>query len=123
MTGMAPKSFLFVSRRAAPGSALATEMLDAALIAASFDQHVHLAFLDDGVFQLVNGVCPPLLGQKDLAETLSDLADYDIEAVWVERESLAERGLKDTDLAINATVVDRARLTELMSGIEVVIGA
>ncbi len=120
---MASKSFLFVSRKAPFGSGHAAEMLDAALIAASFDQQVHLAFLDDGVFQLVKEQRPDALGQKNFAAAFLDLADYDIDHVWVERESLDERGLSETDLMIPATVVDRTALTRMMAGLDVVISA
>lgn len=120
---MVSKSFLFVNRKAPYGSGHAAEMLDAALIAASFDQHVHLAFLDDGVFQLVKRQRPDILGHKDSTTAFSDLAEYDIDHVWVERESLTERGLDDADLMIPATVLDRDALSELMAGIDVVISA
>lgn len=120
---MAPKRFLFINRKAPLGSAHAAEMLDAALIAASFDQHVHLAFLDDGVFQLVDGQHPQLLGQRDLAPALAELGDYDIEHVWVERESLIERGLSESDLAIPVTLVDRSEFCVLAAAIDVVISS
>lgn len=120
---MASKSFLFVNRKAPFGSGYAAEMLDAALIAASFDQQVHLAFLDDGVFQLLKQQHPEILDQKNVAATFLDLAEYDIDHVWVERESLAERGLTESDLMIPATVVGRAALGDLMAGIDVVISA
>ncbi|PKU22246.1 sulfurtransferase complex subunit TusC [Telmatospirillum siberiense] len=120
---MTPKSFLFVNRKAPQGSAHAAEMLDAALIAASFDQHVHLAFLDDGVFQLVGGQRPELLGQRDLGTAFSELGEYDIDHIWVERDSLSERGLSEADLTIPVTLVDRAALAALMARIDVVISA
>jgi tRNA 2-thiouridine synthesizing protein C len=120
---MASKRFLFVNRRAPFGSGCASEMLDAALIAASFDQQVQLAFLDDGVFQLVKHQRPGVLGQKDCAAAFLELAEYDIDHVWVETESLAERGLGAADLMIPTTLVDRAQLSEMMAGIDVVISA
>ncbi|HXP97964.1 MAG TPA: sulfurtransferase complex subunit TusC [Telmatospirillum sp.] len=120
---MASKRFLFVNRKAPFGSGQAGEMLDAALIAASFDQHVHLAFLDDGVFQLIKHQRPDTLEQRDFASTFLDLAEYDIDHVWVERDSLAERGLTETDLLIPVTLVDRATLSRMMADIDVVISA
>jgi tRNA 2-thiouridine synthesizing protein C len=119
---MVSKSFLFVNRKAPYGSGHAAEMLDAALIAASFEQRVHLAFLDDGVFQLVKQQRPESLEQRNFVSAYLELADYDIEHVWVERESLAERGLSETDLMIPATLVERSALGGLMAGIDVVIG-
>jgi tRNA 2-thiouridine synthesizing protein C len=119
---MVSKSFLFVNRKA-PYGGQAAEMLDAALTAAAFDQQVLLAFLDDGVFQLVKQQHPKNLGHKDITATFLDLAEYDIDHVWVERESLSERGLDESDLLIAAMVVDRASLSVMMSGVDVVISA
>jgi tRNA 2-thiouridine synthesizing protein C len=120
---MAAKRFLFINRKAPLGSGHAAEMLDAALIAASFDQLVHLAFLDDGVFQLLKDQPTESFGQKNFALTFLDLAEYDIDHIWVEQESLAERGLSERDLMIPVSVVGRTRLTKLMSDIDVVISA
>lgn len=120
---MAHKSFLFLARKAPHGSGRCAEMLDAALIAASFDQQVHLAFLDDGVFQLIRQQQPGAIERTDLAATLLDLGDCDIDQVWVERQSLAERGLSESDLVIPATVIDRADLARLMAGVDIVVSA
>ncbi len=120
---MAPKRFLFLNRKSPYGSGHAAEMLDAVLIAASFDQQVHLAFLDDGVFQLVAGQQPNLLGYKDFVAAFQELTDYDIDHVWVEREALTERGLAPADLMIPATVIDRDVLVALMAEMDVVISA
>jgi tRNA 2-thiouridine synthesizing protein C len=119
---MVPKRFLFLNRHPPHNGGYAAEMLDIALIAASFDQQVHLAFLDDGVFQLVRGQRPDAIGRRDFAAQFFDLAEYDIDQVWVERESLDERGLSEEALMIPATVVPRTELVALMSEADVVIG-
>ena len=120
---MAHKTFLFVNRKAPYGTGIAAEMLDAALISASFDQEVHLAFLDDGVFQLLKRQQPQALGVKGFADGFLDLGECDIDHVWVERESLAERGLSEDDLLIPVTLVDAAAMAELMAGMDVVFSA
>ena len=118
-----PKSFAFLCRRTPWGSGHAAEMLEAILIAGAFDQEVHLAFLDDGVFQLVPGQHPELLGRRPLEEGFKELADLDIEHVWVERESLAERGLDANDLVLAATVIDRAAMTAMLARMDGVFSA
>ena len=120
---MACKSFLFVNRKAPYGSGIPAELRDAALIAASFDQQVHLAFLDDGVFQLVKHQQPAAHGQAHFAEGFLDLGEYDIDHVWVERQSLADRGLAEADLLIPVTLVDRSDLAALMAKMDVVVSA
>lgn len=120
---MAHKKFLFVNRKAPFGTGYAAEMLEAVLIAAAFDQEVHLVYLDDGVFQLAAGQEPHSLGQKGFAHGLLDLGEYDIDHVWVEKESLAARGLAERDLAIPVTVIERAALAELMAEMDVIVSA
>ena len=118
-----PKTLAFLCRRSPWGSGHAAEMLEAALIAGAFDQEVHLAFVDDGVFQLVAGQRPERLGRRPLEEGFAELADLDVEHVWVERESLAERGLDPSRLALKATVLDRAAMTSLLARMDAVFGA
>ncbi|HLN25965.1 MAG TPA: sulfurtransferase complex subunit TusC [Patescibacteria group bacterium] len=120
---MAHKKILFVNRKAPYGTAAACETLEAALIAAAFDQEVHLAFLDDGVFQLVKHQQPAALGLKGFTEGFLDLAEYDIDHVWVEAESLAERGLSEHDLMIPVALLDRAAMAALMNNADLVFSA
>jgi tRNA 2-thiouridine synthesizing protein C len=117
------KTFLFVNRKAPYGSGTPAELRDAALMAASFDQQVHLAFLDDGVFQLVKRQQPTAIGQKHFAEEFLDLGEYDIDHVWVERQSLTDRGLTESDLLIPVLLIDRAEMAALMAKMDVVVSA
>ncbi|HVI50905.1 MAG TPA: sulfurtransferase complex subunit TusC [Candidatus Sulfotelmatobacter sp.] len=107
---MTHKKIMFVSRKAPYGRSAAAEMIEAVLVAAAFDQQVHLVFLDDGVFQLARAQTPEAIGHKPFAEHLSELGEYDIDHVWVERESLAERGLSEHDLMIAVSLLDRAAI-------------
>ena len=50
---MATKKFLYVNRKAPHGSIYALESLEVVLIGAAFEQDVTLAFIDDGVYQLL----------------------------------------------------------------------
>jgi tRNA 2-thiouridine synthesizing protein C len=117
------KTLAFLCRRTPWGSGHAAEMLEAVLIAGAFDQEVHLAFLDDGVFQLVPGQHPELLGRRPLQEGFDELADLDVEHVWVERESLDERGIDPATLTLAATVIDRAAMTALLARMDAVFSA
>jgi tRNA 2-thiouridine synthesizing protein C len=119
---MANKKILLVHRKAPYGSGLASEALDVALSAAAFGQQVHLAFVDDGVFQLVGHQQPVAIGQKGIAASLCDLADDDIENIWVENQSLAERGLTPEDLQIPVSLIERDELARLMAGMDVILG-
>ena len=97
-------------------------MLEAVLISGAFDQDVHLAFLDDGVFQLIQPETRTA-GRRPLEAGFGELADLDIEHIWVERESLAERGLDASKLVLRATVLDRQAMAELLARMDAVFSA
>ncbi len=92
------KKFLYVNRKAPYGSIYALESLEVVLIGAAFDQDVTLAFLDDGVYQLVKGKNTEAIGMKNFSPTYSALGDYDVTKIYVEKESLEARGLTLGDL-------------------------
>uniref|UniRef100_UPI00263137DF sulfurtransferase complex subunit TusC n=1 Tax=Aliiroseovarius sp. TaxID=1872442 RepID=UPI00263137DF len=92
------KKFLYVNRKAPYGTIYALESLEVVLIGAAFDQDVSLAFLDDGVFQLTRGQNTEAIGVKNFSPTFRALGDYDVTKLYVERESLEERGLSEGDL-------------------------
>jgi len=92
------KKFLYVNRRAPYGTIYALESLEVVLIGAAFEQDVSLAFLDDGVFQLTKGQNTDGIGVKNFSPTFRALGDYDVTKLYVEKESLEERGLSADDL-------------------------
>ena len=57
-----------------------------------------MVFADDGVFQLTKNQETDGIGMKNFSKTYSALGDYDIKKIYVEKESLEERGLSVTDL-------------------------
>lgn len=96
--GSNKKRFLYVNRRAPYGSIYALESLEVVLIGAAFEQDVSLAFLDDGVYQLMKDQDTKGIGMKNFAPTYRALGDYGVTKVYVEKESLDERGLTQDDL-------------------------
>jgi tRNA 2-thiouridine synthesizing protein C len=92
------KKFMYLNRRAPYGTIYAWESLEVVLIGAAFDQDVSLAFLDDGVYQLVKGQDTADVGMKNFSPTYQALGDYDVTKLYVEKESLEERGLTLDDL-------------------------
>jgi len=92
------KKFLYVNRKAPYGTIYALESLEVVLIGAAFEQDVSLAFLDDGVFQLTKGQDTGGIGVKNFSPTFRALGDYEVTKLYVEKESLAERGLTEGDL-------------------------
>ena len=92
------KKFMYVNRKAPYGTIYALEALEVVLIGAAFDQDVSLAFLDDGVFQLIEGQNTDGIGMKNFSPAFRALGDYDVTKLYVEKESLEERGLTADDL-------------------------
>ncbi|MCA1908176.1 MAG: sulfurtransferase complex subunit TusC [Magnetospirillum sp.] len=117
------KKFMFVNRKAPYGTVYALEVLEMVLISAAFDQDVHVAFLDDGVFQIKKGQDTKDLGMKNFSPTYRALEGYDIEKLFVERESLEERGLTEDDLLVDVEVISRADMAKLMGEMDVVMTA
>jgi tRNA 2-thiouridine synthesizing protein C len=92
------KKFMYLNRRAPYGTIYAWESLEVVLIGAAFDQDVSLAFLDDGVYQLVKGQDTKGVDMKNFSPTYQALGDYDVTKLYVDKESLEERGLTVDDL-------------------------
>jgi tRNA 2-thiouridine synthesizing protein C len=115
------KKFMFVNRKAPYGTIYALESLEVVLITAAFDQDVSLAFLDDGVYQLKKGQQTKGIDTKNFSPTYRALEGYDIEKLYVERESLEARGLTEDDLLVDVTVMGRQELGELMGQQNVVL--
>lgn len=95
---MATKKFLYLNRKAPYGTIYALESLEVVLIGAAFEQEVSLAFIDDGVFQIAKGQQTAGVGMKNFSPTYKALGDYDVNKLYVEKESLEERGLTLDDL-------------------------
>jgi tRNA 2-thiouridine synthesizing protein C len=92
------KKFMYVNRKAPYGTIYAWESLEVVLIGAAFEQDCSMAFIDDGVYQLVKGQNTKELGIKNFSATYSALGDYDVKKIYVEKESLEARGLTIDDL-------------------------
>lgn len=97
------------------------EKLDLILTAAAFDQAVSLIFLDDGVFQLKKEQIPQKQGLKDTAAIFNALQIYDVNQLYIEVESLQERGLKPGDLSLPVKEVYRKDVNRLMKLYDVII--
>lgn len=132
---MTTKKFLYVNRKAPYGTIYALESLEVVLIGAAFDQDVSLAFLDDGVFQLTRGQDTSEIGVKNFSPTFRALGDYEVTKLYVEKESLEERGLTEADLQAvtyededddwaekpSIRLVNRAEMADIMADQDVIL--
>ena len=115
------KKFMFVNRTAPYGSVYALGSLEVVLITAAFDQDVSLVFVEDGVLQLLKGQQTKGIESKNFSPTYRALEDYDVEKLYVERDSLEARGLSESDLIVNVTVMGAGELGALMAEQDVVL--
>ena len=117
------KRFMYVNRRAPYGTIYALECLEVVLVAAAFDQDVSVVFMDDGVCQLKKNQDTTGIGMKNFSKTYGALDDYDVEKIYVEKESLAARGLTADDLVIPVEVLAADDLRDVMAQQDVVISS
>jgi tRNA 2-thiouridine synthesizing protein C len=117
------KRFMYVNRRAPYGTIYALECLEVVLVAAAFDQDVSVVFMDDGVCQLKKNQDTTDIGMKNFSKTYGALDDYDVEKIYVEKESLDARGLTADDLVIPVEVLVADDLRDVMAQQDVVISS
>jgi tRNA 2-thiouridine synthesizing protein C len=129
------KKFLYLNRKAPFGTIYALESLEVVLIGAAFEQDVSLAFIDDGVFQLMNNQDATAAGMKNFSKIYRALGDYEVRKLYVEKESLDLRGLTVGDLMPvtyededenyeekpSIRVIDRAEMAKLIAGHDVIL--
>lgn len=115
------KKFMFLNRKAPYGTIYALEGLEVVLISAAFDQDVCMAFVDDGVYQLMKNVDTTGIDMKNFSKTYRALEGYDIEKLYVEKESMEARGLTEDDFIVDVTVLSSAEMAALMAEQDVVI--
>ena len=117
------KKFMYVNRRAPYGTIFALECLEVVLISAAFEQDVSLVFLDDGVFQLKKNQDTTGIGMKNFSNTYRALDYYEVEKIYVEKESLEARGLTSDDLIIPVEVLSSEEMREIIAQQDVVISS
>ncbi len=129
------KKFLYINRKAPYGTIYALESLEVVLIGAAFEQEVSLAFVDDGVYQLIDNQDTTGIGAKNFSKTYRALGDFEVRKLYVEKEALAERGLgienlmpltwedENEDYAEKPSIilVDRAEMASIIADQDVVL--
>jgi len=117
------KRFLYVNRKSSYGTIYALETLETILVAAAFEQDVSVVFMDDGVLQLKKEQNTDAIGMKNFSNTFRALDGYDVEKLYVEKESMEARGLTEEDLNVDVEVLSSAELQDLMDAQDVVLSS
>ena len=115
------KKFMYVNRRAPHGTIYAQESLEVVLVGAAFDQDVSVVFLDDGVYQIRKDQDTSAIGTKNFSKTFRALEMYDVEKLYVEKESLLARGMTEDDLNVPVEVKTSEEIGRLMEEQDVVL--
>lgn len=129
------KKFVYINRKAPYGTVYALESLEVVLIGAAFEQDVQLVFIDDGVYQLTKGQSTDGIGMKNFSKTYAALGDYDVNKIFIDEQSLTDRGLtlddlqaltyedEDDDWAEKSSMnlVTREQLAEIISDADVLL--
>jgi tRNA 2-thiouridine synthesizing protein C len=89
------KSIAIINSKAPFSSNYGKDSLDVALIFGSFEQDVSLYFQGDGVYQLIEKQNSEVISVKNYLKTFSAFEFYDIEHIYVCRQSLIDRGLAE----------------------------
>ncbi len=119
--GQIIKNFMFVMRRAPHGTLYTYEGLEMVLITAAYEQDISIAFIDDGVYSLIKYQDTEDLQIKGYVKTFTALDDYEVEKLYVDRQSLEERGLSKDDLIVDVEILESAEIGKLMEEQDVVI--
>lgn len=106
------------------GCSASREGLDALLAASAFcdEDEIAIAFIDDGVFNLVAHQRPELILQKDHIATFKLIELYDLEPCFICRESVSERGLEDSEWILASPIFcDRSQITAMLQRAEKIL--
>ena len=120
-SGPKVKKFMFVNRKAPYGTIYALESLEVVLITATFDQDVSLVFIDDGIYELVKGQQTKGIGVKNFSPSYRALEGYDVEKLYVDSASLAQRGLTEADILVPVELLDAQQMGQLMAEQDVIL--
>ncbi|NEX12249.1 MAG: sulfurtransferase complex subunit TusC [Prosthecochloris sp.] len=115
------RKIMHVMRHAPHGTIYTYEGLEMILIMAAYEQDLSVAFVGDGVFALKKDQDTAAIGMKGFSKTFMALDGYDVEKLYVDRESLAERGLCEEDLVVDVDVMSASDIGKLMNDQDVVI--
>jgi tRNA 2-thiouridine synthesizing protein C len=108
-------SIAIINKSAPYGSSNGQESLDMAMAMSNFAQDVSVFFIEDGVLQLLLSQDPAAIDAKAYHKTFKALEFYDIENIYVCRQSLEQRGIKSTQLCIEVTLIEHDDLSSLLA--------
>lgn len=105
---------MVVFHKAPYGSIYAFEGLETVLIMGAYETDITVLFVDDGIYSIKKGIDTSAMGIKDFSPTFRALEAYDIDKIYVDKDSLEARGLTVEDLVIEPEVIESSEVEKLM---------
>lgn len=115
------KKIMFVFKKSPHGTIFPYEGLEVILLMAAYEQDLSVVFIEDGVFVIKKGQDTSKIGIKEFSKTFTVLPEYDVEKIYVERESLETRGLTADDMIIDVEVLGKEEILKLMQESDVLL--
>lgn len=117
------RNILLLQRNSPFNNSKGREALDMVLALAAVEHNVSVLFSDDGVYQLLPTQHQPDFKLKAYPRSFKLFTLYDIDQVYVCKQSLKQRGIKVSDLSIDVTQLDTQGIAELFAGQHQVISS
>jgi len=92
------KKVMITVRKAPHGAIYVHEAIEVMFIVASYGMDLSVVFIDDAVFALKGGQDTRALGIKGFMASIGALVDFEVEKVYVDRQSMQDRNLTEVDL-------------------------
>ncbi|MHB1645096.1 MAG: sulfurtransferase complex subunit TusC [bacterium] len=113
---------MFLCKTAPYGTIYEQEAIEAMIMFSAYEQDISVAFIGDGVLSLKKGQNPSLINIKNFTQTyLVIIDDFEVSHLYVEKESLEERGMKEEDLLTEVEVLKRADLISRIDEMKVIL--
>ncbi|MGF1903735.1 sulfurtransferase complex subunit TusC [Aliivibrio salmonicida] len=91
------------------------EGLDAILAASAYSDDIRIFFVGDGILQLLKSQKPEMILSRDYIAGFKMLELYDLEDIFVDKAALANRGITESHLLIDAHLISIEDLNEKLS--------
>lgn len=115
------KKVVIALRKAPYGIMYGFEGLRAIMGISIFEMDVIPVLLDDGVYAAVRNQDPSALEMNPLGDSFENLDDFGVHRTYVHKESLAKRGLKDTDMVSGIRIAGTEEIKKIFAEADLIL--
>jgi tRNA 2-thiouridine synthesizing protein C len=115
------KKVLAIVSRPPYAGAQVVETLEAAMVTRAFDLPTAVLFRGLGVTAFQENQAPENLGRKSVAKVIAALPTYEVEDLYVCRDSLAKYQLESQHFSVPVTVLSGSEIASLIGEHDVVM--